>query len=208
MASSIGGIVLILVICIIFYFIWHMIYFYSENIYIKSTLDNKMYMIRKGNNKSTEFLQKSADTLAQINFNIIKLINHLMTKYKDDKLKNYFIIKLKDNYNPYIISEAAIDPRYTTYTVDKQDIHICLRTRDKNENLYDINILMYVLLHELSHLCNYNQYNDAIIGHGTEFLNIFSLLTQESIDIGVYRYENYKINPQEYCGLIINSNIL
>ena len=78
----------------------------------------------------------------------------------------------------------------------------------KNENLYDINILMYVLLHELSHLCNYNQYNEAIIGHGTEFRNIFSLLTQESINIGVYRYENYKNNPQEYCGLIINSNIL
>jgi hypothetical protein len=143
-----------------------------------------------------------------INQNISILIVHLDKVYNNDDSKNYFIKKLKQDYNPYIISEAAVDSRYTTYTIDKKDMHICLRTRDKQENIYDINILMYVVLHELSHLCNYDKYGVPIQGHGTEFKNIFRFLVEESMKLGIYNHIDYATQPKEYCGIIISTSIL
>jgi hypothetical protein len=37
-------------------------------------------------------------------------------------------------------------------------MRICLRNRDTQEKIYDINLLMYVVLsRELAHVCNYTQ---------------------------------------------------
>lgn len=200
--------VVILTVLILMYLIYTIVYTYSEIRYIKSSVDGKVYMIRRGNNKTETFLLHSANTLAQINTRVIKLIKHLEQNYSQEVSKNYFIQKLKSNYNSYMISEAAVDQRYTTYTVDKEDMHICLRTRDSNEHIYDINTLMYVVLHELAHLCNYTQNGTPIIGHGNEFKMIFKFLVEEAIKIGIYDYINYTRNPQEYCGIKISSSIL
>lgn len=183
-------------------------YTYSDIIYVVSDIDKNTYMIRSGNNKSQEFFKNSANTLATINMKVQALIKHLKQKYATDLSKIYFIDKLNENYHPYILSEAHIDPRYTTYTIDKQDMRVCLRTRDKNENIYDINLLTYVILHELAHLCNYSQDGTPLIGHNDTFRRIFALLVKESMSIGVYKYDNYSKNPVEYCGLLLNSNIL
>lgn len=180
---------------------------YNENTYVESDIDKNRYLIRTGN-KNTVYLKESANTLAEINKRITILINHLERKYNNDSSKNYFIKKLRENYNHTILSEAAIDNRYTTYTIDKEDMHICLRTRDKHEKLYDINLLMYVILHELAHLCNYNVNGYPIQGHGEEFKYIFKLLVSEAILIGIYEYQDYTKSPQEYCGIIISTTIL
>jgi hypothetical protein len=185
-----------------------MCYVYSESLYIQSTVDNNHYLIRRGRNKTSEYLNESADTLAEINRRITVLIEHLVIKYNNDDTKMYFIKKLKENYNSGILSEAAIDKRYTTYTIDKKDMHICLRTRDDHERLYDINLLMYVILHELAHLCNYTPFGEPIHGHGIEFKKIFRLLVQEGVNIGIYKYENYVSNPKNYCGMVISSSII
>ena len=185
-----------------------MIYTYSEIKYVKSDLDGKVYLIRRGNNKSDKFLKDSANTLAAINKNVVELVDYLFKNFNNHDDKFYFIKKLNENYKPYIISEAAVDPRYTTYTIDKRDMHICLRTRDTNENVYDMNILMYVVLHELAHLCNYNKHGEAILGHGSEFRNIFKFLVEESIKIGIYNHVNYSAEPREYCGIMITTSII
>lgn len=201
-------VIIILGALLAIYIIYHMIYTYSEIRYVKSDIDGKTYLIRRGHNKSEEFLNESANTLALINQNIMKLIDQLESNYSNDDSKNYFIKKLRENYMPYIISEAAIDPRYTTYTIDKKDMHICLRTRDTNEDVYDLNILMYVVLHELAHLCNYNKDDEPILGHGIEFKRIFKFLVEEAIKIDIYNYTNYSVNPKEYCGIMITTSIL
>jgi hypothetical protein len=195
-------------VLLLVYFIWNFLYTYSEITYVKSNIDNRTYMIRRGHSKSQEFLKMSADTLAEINLRVEKLINFVDQTYGKDSSKNYFIKKLVSNYSPYMISEAEIDPRYTTYTVDKENMHICLRTRDKFENVYDLNILMYVVLHELAHLCNYSQSGEAIIGHGLEFRSIFRFLVENAMKIGVYNYTDYSKTPVEYCGISISSQIL
>lgn len=185
---------------------------YQQNkdiVYVKSNIDDNTYIIRRGNLKDIDYLQESADTLAKINKNILNLIDHLSIKYANKTTPYYHnIIKLREHYNHAILSEAALDKRYTTYTINKQDMHICLRTRDTNEDLYDINTLMYVILHELAHLCNYDLNDEPIIGHGDEFRHLFKFLVQESMDIGIYIYIDYTKNPKEYCGIIISTQIV
>lgn len=200
-------ILVFLVVILVFYFTYSIVNQYSEVKYVESDVDNREYIIRNGS-KSERYLKDSANTLAEINKRVSQLIEYLDAKYKDDPSANYIIKILKRNYSPSILSEAAIDKRYTTYTVDKQDMHICLRTRDQAEKMYDIDLLMYVVLHELAHMCNYDRNENPIQGHGQEFKQIFKMLVIEAIKIGVYKYTDYTIDPKSYCGIVINSSIL
>lgn len=175
---------------------------FDENKYQISDVDNKSYLIRRGHNKSPKFLKDSANKLAEINIRVQKLIDYL--QQQNTSYSKY----LAENYNYTKISEAAYDTRYTTYTVNKDQMHICLRTRDQKENMYDTNILMYVILHELAHMCNYDINSEPIIGHGPEFRKIFKELVNTSIYLKIYDYQDYTKNPVDYCGLKINSQIL
>lgn len=199
---------LILILICLGCFIIYMMLIYDENVSVQSDVDNNFYLIRRGKSKSEYYLKQSANILGEINLRIVKLIDHLQNKYKDDMTKMYFIKKLQSSYNSNILSEAAVDSRYTTYTIDKQDMHVCLRTRDQDEKLYNINLLMYVILHELAHLCNYDESGNPIQGHGKEFKDNFYLFIVEAIKIGIYTYTDYTENPQEYCGIMVSSTIL
>lgn len=198
----------IVIIILVLYFIWISYFKYEENVYVVSDIDNNTYLIRRGKNKSQDFLKNSANTLADINKRVLTLINKLDDKSKIEPQKYYFVKYLKKRYNASKLSEAAYDPKYTTYTINKDEMHVCLRTRDTNENLYDVNLLMYVILHELAHMGNYDNNNDPIIGHGDEFKNIFNILVTESIQMNLYIYQNYREKPVEYCGIILNSSII
>lgn len=200
-------VLIILAVLLVFYFTYSVINTYSEVTYVEADSDKTKYMIRRGA-KPEGYLKESANTLAEINKRVLKLIDHLQTKYAKDPSKNYWIRMLKKNYSPYTLSEAAVDNRYTTFTVDKSDLHVCLRTRDQNEKMYEINILMYVILHELAHLCNFDPNGYPINGHGDEFKNVFKVLVVEAIKIGIYNYTDYSKQPQEYCGIKITSTIL
>lgn len=200
--------ILILAFILLLYVIYSSFVSYNEVLYVRSKIDNNVYQIRTGRTKTAEYLQESADALARINQNCARLIAHIAHKYAADTSKNYFIRRLTQRYHAGILSEAARDNRYTTFTVNKKDMHICLRTRDTFEQLYDANVLMYVVLHELAHLCNYDVGGRAIQGHGTEFRNIFKFLVEEAIEIGVYAHIQYAQHPQEYCGITINTSIV
>ena len=200
--------IFIIAIILCAYFLLTTFTIYKESLYIESDIDNNKYLIRSGNKKSKYYLKKSANILGEINKRVEKLIEHLNKNYTLDLSKKHFVTKLIENYNPTILSEAAIDKRYTTYTIDKKEMHICLRTRDEYENLYDINLLMYVVLHELAHFCNYDKNGYPIQGHGDEFRNIFKFLVIESIKMGIYKYIDYNEKPEPYCGILLSTSII
>ena len=119
------SIIFILILIAVTFYLINLYTSYSENTYIKSTLDNNTYIIRNSHNKSAEFLENSANTLALINIKMDILINYLVKKYEKDPGNNYWINKLRKNYKPYMISEAAVNKLYTTYTIDKTDMRVC-----------------------------------------------------------------------------------
>ena len=76
----------------------------------------------------------------------------------------------------------------------------CLNTEKDGNKLIDPNTLMFVAIHELSHIATKS------IGHKDEFWNNFKFLLGEAKKIGVYKPEDYKKNPRRYCGTNISDN--
>jgi len=88
-----------------------------------------------------------------------------------------------------ILNEVNIYKGNKSYTINKEKIFLCLK--DKNGQYYDTNMLLYVLLHEISHaLCDE-------VGHTKKFNNIFNALLKEAAKKGIY-LENIPI-IQNYC---------
>lgn len=174
---------------------------YDDSVYIVSDVDKRSYLIRNKYH-SSHIEKETADTLAEINNRVERLIGHI-----SGKNQKYYVKYLRQNYSSGAISEAAIDDNYTTYTINKQHIHICLRSRDLEKRLYDMNDLMYVTIHELAHMCNYTKDGRPINGHGKEFQEIFKYLIDQAIDIDIYQYYDYTTRPKEYCGMNITSHI-
>lgn len=203
--TAFSTIVLAVVLFLLFVYVYKA---KDESVWVTSTLDGQRYLMRRGAGKNPEYLIESANVLAEINRRTESLINHLERNPQSHTAQRHVISQLRKNYSPSILSEAANDTRYTTFTVDKKDMHICLRTRDQDERLYNINLLMYVVLHELAHLCNYDPSGTPIQGHGQEFRSVFKLLVTEAIRIGAYEYVDYTKRPEEYCGIVVTTNIL
>jgi hypothetical protein len=165
----------------------------KSKINIKSDIDGRVYSV-----KNNTVARESANLLAQMNKNIIQLIDYIKKKYPEVK---YY--KNLNKYNPNNIHENILNFD-TTYTVDKgKMILFCNGPRDgKGSKLYDINTMMYVAVHELAHVVS-----DSI-GHTIEFKLNFADLLKKAIEIGVYEYIDYSKNPIDYCGIPLSKNIL
>lgn len=182
---------------IILLFIYKKWLFYTNSISVKSKVDNKYYIVR-----DTNYKQHTADTLAIINLNVKKLFNILQNELNKNNKYNENIFLLIKRYNPNNIMEN-IDLQNTTYTVNKgKEVSVCLATRHEvngDNKIYDINVLMFVVIHELSHIgCKSH-------GHNQEFKDFFVFLLKKSIESGIYKYQNYSKQPVEYCGMMINT---
>ena len=74
--------------------------------------------------------------------------------------------------------------------------------REKNDsnNLIDEHTLMFVSIHELSHIMTKS------IGHKQEFWDNFKFLLENAKDAGIHNPEDYKRAPKKYCGMKIQDN--
>ena len=107
---------------------------------------------------------------------------------------------MKNNFRPENIKEGIDDPNYTSYSINKgEQIVLCLRTNNK---LMDLNTMMFVVLHELAHVCTEST------GHTKEFWDNFKWILEESINIGIYTKQDFKLNNVEYCGMTITDSPL
>jgi predicted metal-dependent hydrolase len=179
----------------------------SYNYILNNNNNNNILYIKKNNisftiNKDNTINDKIV-LLSLIIENMYKLKDHLVNNI--DMLKEYkeYIEFLDKNFTPLRTQIYETNPltNYTSYSVNKgEELSICLKSKNTNE-LHNINILMYVVIHEMTHFAC------PEIGHGPLFQKIFKKFIEESEKIGIYKYEDYSINPIEYCGMTINSNI-
>jgi hypothetical protein len=143
-------------------------------------------------------LELAANRLATINNKMNELVAHVGKKYSDQEN----VKRLVNGYNPKKIYETLPTSEYTAYSENKgEKLAFCLDTeKDSKGRLIDINTLMYVALHELSHVATKS------IGHTTEFWDNFKFLISEAKAIGVYNPVDYKKEPARYCGMNITDN--
>eukprot|EP00798_Chlamydomonas_sp_ICE-L_P026543 gene26543-biopygen12900 len=126
-----------------------------------------------------------------------QLVQHLVAKYP----KNKVVRQLYDNYNPDALSEGGAELGYTSYSVNKgEKIVLCLRQRD--HELVEENILMYVAIHELGHLATDE------VGHTPKFWSNFKWILGEAMSIGLYTKVDFDNEPKKYCGINITSSIV
>ena len=172
------------------------IYFTSDTFQLKcivSTVDGNKYCVRDRSK-----LQEAADLLAKITTKCKRLVEYMKDKHPDkDNVK-----RLVAGYNPQKVMETLPTSEYTAYSENKgEKIAFCLnRTRKGEDNMIDEHTLMFVAIHELSHVATKS------IGHKTEFWDNFKFLLENAKAAGIHDPEDYKSKPTEYCGMNIQDN--
>lgn len=144
--------------------------------------------------------------MAVVNNKILNIIIFLGLKLEQPGSKNVNLLqysdhirRLKNNYSYKVISEN-VDTNYTSYSMGKRYISFCLKQRDIKNNFVDINVLMYVALHELAHFGSVGIVEEHQHETDKEFKGFFKLLLDSAIECGEYR-PLQKVEP--YCGLTI-----
>jgi hypothetical protein len=107
-----------------------------------------------------------------------------------------------DRFNPSNMVENDLEADSTSYSENKgEKIVVCLRDKS-TKKLVDENTIMFVILHEMSHLMT------TTVGHTPEFWTNFRRVLQDGIQVGIYKQVNYSRSPTSYCGMTITDSPL
>ena len=185
------GLIIIIVTIIGIYYIYN----YYANIglmKVRSKIDDKEYTVQIKDDSL-----EAANLIAKIREKLVVLMEHLEKSFS---LNDERIRLLKRNFRPDRLKEGVDTPGYTSYSINKgEQIVLCLRSNDK---LVDLNTMLFVVLHEFAHL------STESIGHTEEFWDNFKWILEESINIGIYTKQEFKVKNVEYCGMTITSSPL
>jgi len=159
---------------------------------IISDVDSKTYCVRE-----RPKLELAADLLAQVAKKCKILVNYVDKKYPEDE----DIQRLVKNFNPTKISETLPTSKLTAYSENKgKKIAFCLNKKKNTSELIDLNTLMFVAIHELSHIMTES------VGHEPEFWANFKILLENAKEANIYDPQDYKKDPENYCGMQITDN--
>ena len=186
-------------IIIIFIIVFYIVFIMNGSSLVKFEIDGNTVLVRDTPDKND-----SSKLLGE-------LINRMyaLKKYVVDNKDNYpdyveYINQFNQNFNKSrtLIYETSLTSDYTSYSINKgEELSFCLRSKSTMK-LHDINLLMYVAVHELAHTAC------PETGHTPLFNRIFKFLLERAIEIKLYYYEDYANNPVEYCGMKLYTNIL
>ena len=159
----------------------------KDIIEVVSKIDKREYLVRKLPDS-----QQSADKLAILNQNVIRLLQHIKNEERSG------VKYLVNRYNPDKLSETALGAKYTSYSVNKgESIAMCLR--EPNNSFIDMNTVHFVIIHELAHVMT------PEVGHTKLFWENMGYLLRKASEIGIYKYYDYGAKPIRYCGVTIDS---
>lgn len=173
-------------------------------------------MIRDFDNR-----MEAAEMVSRVNKTMIEFMRALKKKYHIDETDDVIaeegsahtsavnapndiynmVDHLLRSYNPDEFHET--DPRYTkdtSYTLNKgASTYVCVRDKTDPTKLVRESDLLFVMLHEATHMANYKNW-----GHEKQFWAAFKWILYEAQSAGVYVPIDYKRYPTVYCGLKID----
>ena len=160
---------------------------------IISTVDGNKYCVREQSR-----MDQVADLLAHTTSDLKRLVEAANEKYPDREN----VKRLVDGFNPKKIYEILPTSEYTAYSENKGEKLAFCTTKEKNKGseLIDRETLLFVGIHELSHIMTVS------VGHEPEFWKNFKFLLEIAKEAGIHQPYDYKKNPIKYCGMMITDN--
>lgn len=131
---------------------------------------------------------------------LITRINKLIDNIKQYPDPNFTLTRLRHWDNTFVLEniKESWKNESTSYSINKgEQLVFCIRDK-LNNSIHDINTLMFVAIHELAHIVT----NE--LQHTEKFWNNMKKLLHLAEDLGLYRYVDYRTNPVEYCGMMID----
>lgn len=175
---------------------------HKSEVSFQESFSGEQYLVRNLDDKD-----KAADALSDIKSKLKILVDHVMNKSENtsnerSKFIEPYIKNIDNKFNYIIFRESTDSSRFTSYSINKgEEIVFCLRSKEDNQ-VHDINELMYVAIHEIAHV------GCPEIGHTPLFKKINKVLLEYAIECNVYYYKDYNSNPENYCGITLTNNIL
>jgi len=128
--------------------------------------------------------------------------DHSHTSIDPDKRK--IVDSLLNDYNPDVLTEHIPLGNETSFTKNKGEaMRLCLRDKNDPRKLIDEDTLMFVVLHEISHIAAYDTW-----GHTKRFWEVFKFILREAVAAGMYTPTDYSQRKVVYCGLTLTHNPL
>ena len=159
----------------------------SAKIDVISSVNNKTYaVVRTGDYVA------AANMLASLEDKARNFIAAASAKYPND-----LTIKRIQKYWTGTISEIP-QSETIAYALEKKDLFMCVR--DNAGNVQELDDLLFVLLHELSHIMN------STYGHDAHFWKQFKRTLEMANKLGYLEYKNYDDYSVQVCGKQINAN--
>ena len=160
---------------------------------IISDVDGNKYCVR-----DRVLLDKAADRLARTVTKCKTLIAFMKKKHPDNDITK----RLVDGFDPKEVYETLPTSEHTAYSENKgEKLAFCLNaSAENNQRLIDENTLMFVALHELTHI------GTSEIGHTPQYWKNFKFILENAVNQGIYNAVDYKKKPQNYCGMTITDN--
>ena len=158
----------------------------------KSTVNGRTYKVQKVGNT-----QKAANALASIEDQLRFFVHTApsLLSGPDQRLR-----RLQDNWDG-TLSEIEHHQKPIAYTKGKKSIHLCIR--DEQGVVQQQNALMFVALHELSHVAE-PSYN----GHDSSFWKTFKFILELAAKLGIYQEKDHAKEGTTVCQKKLGSSPL
>jgi hypothetical protein len=164
-----------------------------------SSAQKKKYVVSEVDGRKHEVLDTvncvaAADMIATLEANVRELLKRSETVAPGDKR----FAAIRSRWSGKLVEINGGDN--IAYSVDKSDVSMCVRRSDGTVENY--NDLMFVLLHELSHIAN------ETYGHDDRFWKTFKFVLEVADKTGVYAFQDYGRDSVTVCGKVISTTPL
>lgn len=199
MSNTVIFIIFVIFIIMLFTYKWYSSPLRHVTEYKVDNDTNVYYIQEKYQDKD-----KAAKMMSIINNRVLKVLKYMKKKlesgeYESERARG-IVSRMLKNWNPEMLYESPPSAEGTSYTIGKgQKTVFCLRNKH-NESLHEMDDMLYVVLHELSHMGDLNW------GHKESFWETFKFVLQEAKESNIYEPINYQLEPIKYCGLDVNYN--
>ena len=186
----------LLILFIIFIYIF-LFYNNNEFVYIEDNFEGTRYLVQK----STK--EESMKILTEITKRLYRLRSYLIENINNNLEFKPYIDRLQKGFNNTrtTIMENSSTSDNTSYNINKgEELVFCLKSK-KTGKFHDINLLMYVAIHEIAHIAC------PVIGHGELYQKIFKFFIDMAEKINIYKRVNYNEKPTEYCDMMLTTSV-